>query len=398
MVAARELKGTDAQRCHAVERRQWHAAAFHTPYRKAIERLTAHSVWLEDLAHTFPGMLFALASGYGSAAARTRAIRLVTCGAPLRQAAEALGLPWWLRRMPAASFRDTLRYVPDGPRFVTRVSALVPTGDVETRTWLWGIVYANRYCHEEFALWAGGWLGASARVFSLPYGEDTFRYLTAWAWASSHPETRLGQLLGRPWTPSIGLRRALDDLALWRLRIDLALCLAERDGAAWLAPGSASGYDFVLLDTVEAFIDEARAMDNCLDIYGAKLRLNQSSVYSVRRHGQRVAVLEIGPHQDNAAMPALLQLRTRRNQRASAEVWKAAYHWMGNYHPPPCIGRSPSRARTAVQELWQPYLRWQSERGKDARFRSLVLGELGGKGRGSRKTKAAGARPGRDRS
>lgn len=119
-------------------------------------------------------------------------------------------------------------------------------------------------------------------------------------------------------------------------------------------------------------------MDNCLDIYGAKLRLNRSSVYSVRRDGERVAVIEIGPHQEDHSKPALLQLRARRNRRASADLWNAAYLWLGARQSRQAPSPLPSgaRVRAGTLELWKPYLDWQAAYGGDARMQTLVLGEF----------------------
>lgn len=351
---------------------------FHPRIRRQIELLARRSAPLEDLADSFPGLLFALATEYATCQARESAIRLVESGAPLRRAAEALGLPWWLKRLPAVAYREPLADIPDGAGFAQRATSLIPIGATETRVWLWGLLYGARYCGEDYALWAAGWLARNAPIFSLPYGEDTFRYLTAWAWASTQPNVELARLIGRPWSGGIGLRRALDDLATWRMRIDLELCLTERSGAHWLPSGSAFGYDFVHLDSATAFIEEARALDNCLDIYAAKLRLNRSSIYSVRRDGRRVAVVEIGPHHEDPARPSLLQLRTRRNRRGEPQLWQATFAWIG---ASPIRRRAPrletraSLSRDIALGIWREYLHWQAAHGKDSRMQALVLGE-----------------------
>lgn len=400
-VALREGQAACRDSGEARQRRFDRIQGFHPRSRKQVEQLAQRSAALEDLAESFPGLLFALATEYGSVDGRDQAIRLIEGGAPLRKAAEALGLPRWLKRLPAVAYREPLAHVPNGPGFAQRASTLIPVGATEARVWLWGLLYGARYCSEEYALWAAGWLARNAPIFSLPYGEDTFRYMTAWAWASTHPETSLAWLVGRPWTSGIGLRRALDDLTTWRLRIDLDVCLTERRGSCWLPAGSGLSYDFVPLDSAAAFIEEAHALDNCLDIYAAKLRLNRSSIYSIRLGGERVGVVEIGPHPDDPAQPAVLQLRTRRNRRADPELWQAAYAWLGATHagrraprmePPQTISREVAR------HIWREYLDWQAERGKDARMQSLVLGEsLAGNQRNSvrRRCAGVGSRPGR---
>lgn len=378
LVALRDGSAACRDSGEARQRRLSRIQGFHPRSRKQVEQLAHRSAALEDLAESFPGLLFALATEYGSANARDQAIRLVESGAPLREIAAALGLPRWLKRLPAVAFRDPLAAVPDSPAFAHRASALIPAGATEARVWLWGLLYGARYCSEEYALWAAGWLARNAPIFSLPYGEDTFRYMTAWAWASTHPDTALARLLGRPWTAGIGLRRALDDLATWRLRIDLDVCLIERRGNRWLPAGDALGFAFVPLDSAAAFIEEARALDNCLDIYAAKLRLNRSSIYSIRRSGERVGVVEIGPHPEDAARPAVLQLRSRRNRRADPELWQATYAWLGatcTDRRAPRLEAPPALSREVAGQIWREYLDWQAERGADSRMQALVLGD-----------------------
>ncbi|MEW5963145.1 MAG: hypothetical protein AB1749_06235 [Pseudomonadota bacterium] len=398
-VALREGLAACRDSGEARQRRLIRIQGFHPRFRKQVELLARRSAAIEDLAESFPGLLFALATDYATAAARDHAIRLVESGASLREAAAALGLPRWLKRLPAVAYREPLSDIPDSRGFVQRATALMPDGATESRVWLWGLLYGARYCGEEYALWAAGWLARNAPIFSLPYGEDTFRYLTAWAWASTHRESALARLIGRPWTSGIGLRRALDDLSTWRLRIDLDVCLTERRGNRWLPAGSALGFEFVPLDSAEAFIEEARALDNCLDIYAAKLRLNRSSIYSIRRGGQRIGVVEIGPHPEDAARPALLQLRTRRNRRADPELWQAAYTWLGATRAgrrAPRLEPPPSWSREVARHIWREYLDWQAERGKDSRMQALVLGETtaGSSAAAGRRGAGIGRRPG----
>src|SRR5262245_49894129 len=84
----RAVEQLDAQ-----ARRQRRLEAFYPSCRRYVAELTCCSNELEDLADSFPALLFALVSGYGTAAAREQAFELVATGASLRQAADALGFP-----------------------------------------------------------------------------------------------------------------------------------------------------------------------------------------------------------------------------------------------------------------------------------------------------------------
>ena len=65
-------------------RRELRLDAFDPEYRRFIRELTSCSTALEDLADSFPGLLFALASNYATPAQREQAFEMVYEGVPLR--------------------------------------------------------------------------------------------------------------------------------------------------------------------------------------------------------------------------------------------------------------------------------------------------------------------------
>lgn len=368
-------------RGHGADRRCDRLQAFHPDVRGRIRGIAKGPGPLEDLADSFPALLFALATGFGAASARTRARRLVEAGAPLRQAAEVLGLPWWLRRLPAEAFLEPLRQVPDGVAYAQRIAAYVPKSGVEARPWLWAVLYANRACHARYALWVASWVGRSHRYLIAPYGDETFRMLTAWAWHAEQPGTPGHRLLRRRWCETLGVRRALDELVVWRRRIALDLLLSANSGEPWVREGHAMGYDFVALRTAEEFIREASVMDNCLDQFADRLEQGSSRVFSIRKNGRSLADLEIGAHDEEPSMPAVRQLRGPRNRRARPQLWQAAYAWLGAQDVRPHLP-SPERTnaagtRAAPLAFWQPYLDALDDAETERAFRQVVLKEGG---------------------
>ena len=89
---------------NAAVRRRRRIDAFHPSYRRFLAELTSCSPELEDLCDSFPALLFALATDYATPAQRERAFDLISAGAPLREAADALGIAWWLRKLPPQAF------------------------------------------------------------------------------------------------------------------------------------------------------------------------------------------------------------------------------------------------------------------------------------------------------
>lgn len=363
--------------------------SFPTPYRRAIEATAAQSPALADLADTFPALLFAIATGFGTRDGRDKAARLVVAGAPLRTAAYVLGLPFWMRRLPAEALTEPIGEFPASAEFALRIAALVPPDASATATWLKSLRIALECCHEPFALWTASWAAKHHRALSTAGGEQTLRWLAAWCWHADQRGTAGYRLLRRPWSAAIGYRRGLDELSVWRQRLTLAVVLDACRAAPYLADGHSLGYEFVLLRTAEDYVGEADLMDNCLDQFADRLMQGRSQVYAIRRNGRAVGDVEIGPHDQEPSVASIRQLRGPRNRRAAAEIWQAAYAWLGGQSLPPIQPQdcrlgdwrlSPARIRAAARVLWSPYLEHLDGTGRRVAaeaFRAMVLGSAG---------------------
>jgi|GEM_PF-616813 len=356
--------------------------SFHPCYRRYVAELTACSSELEDLADTFPALLFALVSGYAGPGQRERCFNLVCEGAPLREAADVLGLPWWLRRLPAPAFAEPLPAFPRDEAFSFRMASLVPREQRLAPLWLQRVSYAFEAAGPEYALWL-----ARQHDLAGPH-EDALRLMAAWAWFSGRPGLLGHRLLRRPWTPETSLRRAREEVAAWRQRLRLIECLGPGIEHAWLADGSAAGFEFVALRTVEDFIAESEALENCLDQYADQLYTGLTAVFSIRRGGRSIACVEIGLHDAEASMPTIVQLRAARNRRAPPEIWQATFGWLGSQrleplsplrHAPKALARIEAR-----RELWRPYLEVLAGTRHEQPFRRLVFQTMRPPGRGRR--------------
>jgi hypothetical protein len=371
-------KQPEARSCATLVRsapgpRKGAVASFCPAFRDRLQELASGSRAIEDLAKSFPGLLFAMATGYGTAAARRQAIGLVNAGAPVRDAAAALGLPLWLRRLPAHSFTEPLRDIPGGPDFSARIVNLLPDKPVLVGSWLRRVLYGHRACHAEFALW----LARHQRTSSALAHDDQVRLLAAWAWHAGQPLSTGYRLLRRPWIPAFSLRRALDELLVWRRRIALAVSLGADHGGGWLKNGEARGLQFVALETIDDFIAESEAMDNCLDQFADRMREGDCRVFSVRADGRPVANVEIGSHPQDPQLPTIVQLSGPRNKRASPQYWQAAYAWLGaqSLQPRPVHAAQPTAdRRRARRAFWLPYLAVLGSRDRQS-FEKLVLFE-----------------------
>ena len=307
----------------ATARRKRRIEAFHPDYRRFVADLTRCAPAVEDLADTFPALLFALATGYATPQQRETAFELVSAGAPLREAADALGIAWWLRKLPPQAFVSPLPSLSTDPEFGLRIAGLIPRDVRLAPIWLSRVAYAHEACGPRFALWL-------ARQDDLiATGEEICIFMVAWAWFGTQ-EGHLGhRLLRKPWRPEMSAKRAREELSIWRQRLRLIESLGLGIETPWLNDGTAGGYDFVALRTVDDFVAESEALDNCLDQYADHLRAGATAVFSIRKNGRSVACVEIGPHETEVTMPTVVQLRAARNRRAPPDVWQAAHAWIG---------------------------------------------------------------------
>ncbi len=341
-------------------RRRRRMMSFHPSARERIEEVSATSRAIEDLADTFPALLFALATGYATPIRRRKAIRLVLEGAPLKTIAAELGLAWWTRRLPPQAFVEPLRALPDDEAFNERIVSFLPTTPDQAKSWLWTVTYGMHASGPGFALWAAGWASRQRRTFDAAVGRDHFRYMAAWAWHAGQPTAPGHALIRRPWSPQMGIRRAMEELTVWRRRLRLALCLGTGAAEPWVAEAEAMGYRFVALRTPADFIAESEAMDNCLDQFADRIEGGRSRVFSIRREGRSVADVEIGTDEFEAGMPTIQQLRGPRNRRAAPDVWRATYAWLGGQPLRPLVTSSAEVVATGLRRTaryyWKPYL------------------------------------------
>lgn len=339
---------------------------FHPIWRRRVARLAARARPIADLADSFPALLFALASGYGTGAQRKQARAHIEMGHSLKAAAQAVDLPVWLRRMPAGAFTRPLPAIPCDAEFAVAVSSRLPPRSEEAAIWFDRILFALATIGRDFAVW----LAVSGRLSPNPATDEDFQWLIAWAWYATRPQMRAAKLLRRPWSAAQTWKKALEEIAIWRKRIDLAATLGDGIRDPWFADGHVLGLHVTALRTAQQFIDESIAMENCLDQYARHLTLGRVRVFSVRKQGRSVANLELALRPDET-MPGIVQLRGPRNRRVPSHVWQAVHAWLGS-QPFRALTSEPADAGCAdatLRALWQPYLDMLASKGVEGRPR-----------------------------
>lgn len=353
-----------------VVRRRRRVSAFQPAYRRRITALMAKSSELEDLAESFPALLFALATDYGTAEHRRAAIDIVRSGLTLREAATALGLPMWLRRIPPIALRQPLPPIPYDGEFTSIVTNRIPDAPMECADWFERVILALTLVGRDFAIWCA----REPKLLLRYMSEEEFHWLLAWAWTSMMPATPGHELLRLKWAPAMSWKRAREEFVIWRKRIGLIPALAGGPSDPWFVDGGALGYTIVRLVTASDFIAESIAMENCLDQYAAHLAYGRVRVFSVRRAGRPMANVELSLRSDDVTMPGVMQVRGPRNRKAQPLVWQAVHAWLGaqpfrSLSPTPT---SPTVAREALGAFWAPYLEAINRLGLPARTASIA--------------------------
>ncbi len=305
-----------------------------------------------DLAVSFPALLFALKTGYATRDRRRACLQAVVSGARLKTAAEMLGLPFWMRRLPAAALTGPLPELPDDRDFALAVVPALPKSPEAVLPWLEFLSLAERIGGREVCLW---FLRNPRLTPPLAQMPDAL-WMLAWAFYAKQPDSLAGRIQRRPWTARIGARVAREETVNWRKRIEGLLALGTGFPDTWFADGTAMGYAFVALRTPEDLFAECAAMRNCLDLYALRLGHMRSRLFSVRAKGKPIATLELGLRNDEVGVPFIVQLRGIGNRRAGPPVWQAVHAWMGSQsfaH----LDRAPRPKRMSLvlrRKIWAP--------------------------------------------
>ncbi len=337
-------------------RRARRIADYQASVRPRIAALSANAPELEDLADSFPALLFALASGYSSAAARDDAVAQILSGASLRQISDTLALPVWLRRLPPGAFTELMPQLPGDADFSLRLGSFVPSDRRRAQAWLVGVSDAYLIGGRDFALWtARNWSALIASMLPARVG-----LVSAWYWCSSQPGTRAHSLLAGGWDPQRSTSALLDDINTWLKRVALVEWLGNGALTPWIPDAQMGLYEFQTLRTPEDYIRAAADLDNCLEQFGARLANGVSTVARIRRGGRTIACIEVGLHDIDPTMPAIVQLRGLKNKRVPPELWRKAYDWLSHAPIEPFATdrlTPPAPDRMAArQDLWGPYI------------------------------------------
>jgi hypothetical protein len=329
-------------------------------YRRQVARMAGRHPALADLTVTFPGLLFALAVPR-PAVDPSRAIALVIDCAPLKAAAAAAGVPYWLRRLPPQAFVAPIEALPDGEDFRCRIANQLPRWGKAASAWLSFVGDAARWGDEEFAVWVASKLSRERRPRNRLRRPEL---LALFAWHSLRPQTPACRHIRTRWRPSMSVSEAFAAADDWRATIELRVAVGDAPLKPWVEARSAQHLDFVPLNSWEAVTEEAIAMDNCLRTYGRCLANGWGQLWSIRRQGERIATIAVG-FSRSEPFPRIYELYGRNNAAAATDVWRAAMRWFDenrliDIEPQYRKNNDAPLSQAIWTELWKPY--WLAKR------------------------------------
>ncbi len=323
-------------------------------YRSRLRGMARDCGYLANLLTSFPAAAYTLVSIDEIDGDRKNAWRLLKNGQPLRLIADALGLPYWLRKAPPEALQRGLGGFPKDPEFHRKLAGAFPQNLSTMTNWLILVPLAACYGNKDFALWL-------AKQKFMKTDKDftqLVHLLSLYAWLSDHPDTFAGAMITQPWNKNVQFETLTGDVRNWLDRVKEKLFYGI-DGIhdSWLERGKAGGFTFVPLLTPEELKQEGEIMNHCVRTYALDLPRQECRIFSIRHGAQHVATLEIRLHYSHPGIPCIEQLLGKDNMEVPPRVWKATFAWLAKQ----ATYNIPARCEHPVPDgrvwtrLWKPY-------------------------------------------
>ncbi|MBU2582985.1 MAG: PcfJ domain-containing protein [Alphaproteobacteria bacterium] len=350
-------------------------ARFERSARRRLRKLAGLSPRLGDLILSFPGAAFAIATNSFDPDRTGEAVRRARDGLSLRDVAQPLGLPMWLKRVPPEAFAGRLSSLPDGEKFARQIAGRIPQNPAYASCWLNWVSFAGTAGDEDFALWIAAQKPPFVRA--VPINQVPLRPLALFAWFSIHGQGPARELIEKPWQPSMRFETATEATRRW---LD-SIASRFRPQRPRRGPGrysrqrKAAGLRMVPLRNGSQLRDEGRAMNHCVGTYAHLVASGECLIFSLRTGENRVATMEIRQNRELKAF-YIVQLQGPGNVRVPAEVSNFAGAWVERYTADPATALVTDDEEFMVNpaawhQLFEPYAAAKGWTGLEAEPASL---------------------------
>lgn len=310
------------------------ARHFAFAYREKIYRAAAQSRRALQLTSTFP-LLAVIVYGdrhlvrsntdFNSSwqqteefdALRQSAAELVEKGAPLRDIAAALGVPFVLRRIKPGAAHHGRDIFFEHPEWL----AFMPDTLPRARIWMAAVQWAHKNGSEDFAEWT------ARRVSEIPGGLEQVGSLlpdlSDWVCA---PEGAGSQYVTRRFVPTMSLRTVMRLSAEWHEAV--ASHMSGPDivfPSPWYPAAKIGDYGIIPIDNSADLYREGAAMHHCVGTYSESVRHGTLYVYSVRKAGECVAIFSLVRGGYSAS---LSEIRGPCNAKPPDKIVAAVKQWL----------------------------------------------------------------------
>ena len=331
---------------------------FQRSARRRIRRLAHLSPRLADLVTSFPAATYVLATDAVPPDAAGEAVRRVKDGRSLREVADPLKLPLWLRWVPPEALTGSLGEIPNSEKFAKQIANRIPRYPAQAEGWLNWVCFAGQAAHEDFALWI------AARK-PIAHGrrqmqQIPLRPLAAYAWYSRQPAGAARDLISKPWQPSMNFETAAWLTQQWIDQIAKSfLAKRPRRGPGRYKRRPASGLTMVPLRTGMQLRDEGAYMCHCVADYIHLVANGDCQIFSIRENSLRVATMEIRPTRKPGGYQ-IIQIQGPNNSRVVDPVIEFARAWVSRYEVDPSAALEGDLELYDVKPgpweyLWKPY-------------------------------------------
>jgi PcfJ-like protein len=313
------------------------ARRFYPNTRYRIYHIIAGSERMQQLAETFPALVYWIADRLGHTHRRAhreeaahRAIEAVERGALLKTVADILEVPMAYRGIKPGA----CGIVRPADKLSALLYAYLPATTAAQRRWLRAIRRTEdvgeqytRWVARNFANLDQGTIGlTTARVSDLgdwvraSYAAMTPAHIVH---ALTGGRRRQSKLITRPFSPDMAAATVSELSDQWHQDVAMAKHADRPIPPAWRPAEKIAGIDFIPLTTAAEIVLEGRTMHHCVATYIDRVAAGRGYIYSVR-NGATLATVNVERDRDgkvriddmrgpcNAVLPKPLQAKIRR--------------------------------------------------------------------------------------